>query len=113
MVNDDQRAAALWKKFSVLTEEMYRFIKKNDIDTFFELLRQRIEIQDQIEKLDNHTYHKTVEGSAVIAAINPLNSKIHSMAQSWLIRTRNRNNMVHSYDSSDMMSLGFMFNRKM
>lgn len=113
MVNDDQVVAALWKKFYTLTEEMYRFIKKNDIDTFFDLLQQRIQIQKKIEQLGNCTYHKTDAGKALIASINPINVKIRSLAQSWLIRTRNKNHMVHSYDNPDIMSLGFILNRKM
>ncbi|MDQ0205150.1 hypothetical protein [Pectinatus haikarae] len=112
MENTDAQAAALWKKFYIITTEMYRFIKKDKVDTFFILLEQRMELQKLIEKLDNKTYHKTPVGKTLISKINPINVKIRALAQSWLIRSRNMSNKVHSYDMNTRMQ-GIFFNKKL
>ncbi|WP_196598639.1 hypothetical protein [Pectinatus frisingensis] len=112
MENSDRQAAVLWEKFYILTKEMYRFIKKSDIDMFLNLLNQRLELQKQLENLNNKTYHKTEAGHDLIVKINPINTKIHALAQSWLISHRNLNNKVHSYDMATMPS-GNFFNKKL
>ncbi|WP_196592591.1 hypothetical protein [Pectinatus sottacetonis] len=113
MENTDKEAAALWNKFYMLTTEMYRFLKKSDIDMFFSLLQQRLDLQKMLEKLDNKTYHKTVAGKKLISQINPINVQIKAMAQSWLIRMRNKNNKVNSYDVSPYVLQMNRFNKKM
>ncbi|WP_196601329.1 hypothetical protein [Pectinatus frisingensis] len=112
MENSDAKAEVLWKKFYMVTTEMYRFIKKNDTDMFLSLLDQRLELQKQLEQLNNKTYHKTEAGKALIRQINPLNVRIRALAQSWLISHRNLNNKVHSYDTAMSLS-GNFFNKKL
>lgn len=110
MENTDAQAAALWQSFSTLTQEMYRFIKKGEIDMFLNLLNQRLDLQKKLEQLNNTTYHKTEEGHKLIASLNPLNIKIHALAQTWLISHKNHSNKVHAYDA--MKTAGNFFNKK-
>ncbi len=110
----DNKDVVLWKKFYTLTTEMYRFIKKNDIDMFFSLLEQRMDLQKMIEEVPDKKYHLTDEGKALLTEINVLNVKIKAMSQSWLIRTRNRNNKVRSYGGyTPGMAMGNIFNKKL
>ena len=103
----------LWKKFYTLTKEMYRFIKKNEVDMFFSLLQQRMDLQKMIEKLPDKAYHQTDEGRELLTEINMMNVKIKALSQSWLIRMRNRNNKVRSYDYMAGPAMGNIFNKKL
>lgn len=112
MENTDQQAADLWQKYYMLTEEMYRFIKKNEVDMFFQLVEQRGEVQKLLQKLDNKTYHKTAEGKVLISKINPLTLQIRALAQAWLVRMKARNNKVHAYDGMNDLPAGHTYNRE-
>ncbi|MBB5336834.1 hypothetical protein [Pectinatus brassicae] len=109
----ETKDAILWKKFYTLTKEMHRFIKKNDVDMFFSLLQQRMDLQKMLEDIPNKTYHQTDDGRELLTKINMMNVKIKALSQSWLIRMRNRNNKVRSYDYMAGPAMGNIFNKKL
>lgn len=113
MENNDSKAQDLWRKFLDLTQEMRKFLAQDDVDMFLELLRQRLELQKMIEQLDNHTYHLTAEGSALIAKIGPVNAEIQYKTQLWLNKTKKTQNMARAYDSLGYESAGFTLNREL
>lgn len=79
---------------------------------FFSLLQQRMDLQKKIENLNNSTYHKTAEGQELLHEIAAVSLKTKGMAQSWLIRGRNKSNKVRSYDYMAAQSMGNIFNKK-
>lgn len=111
-MNTDKQAAQLWNSFYILTIEMQRFLKKNEINMFFSLLQQRMDLQKELEKLNNITYHKTDEGQELLQKIAAISLKTKGLAQSWLIRGRNKSNKVRSYDYMAAQSMGNIFNKK-
>lgn len=110
--NSDVLAEKFWRDFYILTQEMERFLKKEDLDMFFRLLDQRLHLQKKLEKLNNKTYHETEDGQKLLRQINQLNIKVQALAQSWLIAHRNISNKIHSYDGAMSFS-GNFFNQKM
>ena len=112
MENQDMAAQKLWEKFLRLTQEMLRFLEKENVDMFLELLTQRLALQKSIEELANDTYHLTPEGKALIEQINPLNVKIQYKVQLWLNTTRKNQNMARAYDSLGYSTTGHQLNRE-
>lgn len=93
------QAAELWRKFLVVTQEMRKFLARSDIDMFLSLLEQRQRLQASLEKLRDDTYHRTAEGKALIAQINPINTEIQYQAQLWLNKTKRQQSTARAYDS--------------
>ena len=112
MENINSKAQELWEKFLVLTQEMFKFIEKNEIDTFLELLNQRLKLQEMIENLPKNEYHLSNEGKRVIAQINPINVEIQYKVQLWLNKTKKSQSMARAYDSLGYELAGFSLNRK-
>lgn len=112
MENQDMAARKLWEKFLRLTQEMLRFLEKENIDMFLELLTQRLALQKNIEALSNDTYHLTPEGKALIAQINPLNRQIQYRTQLWLNTTKRNQTMARAYDSLGYSATGHQLNRE-
>lgn len=93
------QAAELWRKFFVVTQEMRKFLERNDIDMFLSLLEQRQRLQALLEDLRDDTYHRTAAGKALIAQINPINAEIQYQAQLWLNKTKRQQATARAYDS--------------
>lgn len=100
------QAAELWRKFLVVTQEMRKFILRNDIEMFLTLLEQRQRLQKLLEDLRDDTYHKTEAGKALIAQINPINAEIQYQAQLWLNKTKRQNATARAYDSLGLVGSG-------
>lgn len=93
------QAAELWRKFLVVTQEMRKFLLQSDIDMFLSLMEQRLRLQKLIEELRDDAYHRTEEGRALIAQINPINAEIQYQAQLWLNKTKRQQSTARAYDS--------------
>ena len=111
MSDNSKMAAELWQKFLMLTQEMLKFIEKNDIDMFLNLLEQRLGLQKQIETLADDVYHKTTAGQAIISKINPLNEQIQILVQKWLNNSRQQQQRAKAYDSYGVSAFTQKFNR--
>ena len=65
-------AKTLWGKFAVLTEEMRRFLTKEDIDQYLELEHQRETVYDLIKALDKDDFRTSEEGKEMLARLKPI-----------------------------------------
>lgn len=113
MNDTDRQAEQLWQKFLLVTQEMHKFMNKENVDMFLELLDQRRQLQTMLEKLGNNTYHLTPAGKALIGRINPLNDEIKRRVESWLNKTKLGASRARAYDSLGMELSGSMFNQRL
>ena len=106
-------AKILWEKYLMLTQEMKKFIDKQDIDTFLELVPQRDELIKLLEEIPDKSYLKLEEFQAIGKQIMPLDREIMYKARAWLNKSRRQNSMVKAYDltSSVLGTQGNAFNR--
>ena len=113
---DDVTADArdLWKTYLSLTKELLKFIDRQDIDTFLELVPQRSQLIEKIEALPSKDYRQLDEFKAIAEEIKTLDKEVMYKARAWLNKSRRQNSVVRSYDLGNSM-LGrssVAFNRK-
>ena len=110
------QARALWQKYLVLTDELLKFIDKQDIDTFLELISQRDKLIENMKALPENDFRKTEECQNMIEQIKPMDTQIMYKARAWLNKSRRQNSAVKSYDitgtAGNFGIRGTAFNRK-
>jgi hypothetical protein len=102
----------LWEKFSMLTEEMNKFLDKDDIDTFLELLSQRIYFEKMILQTKETAFIKSEEGQNLLKQMIAINKVLSQKGQLWLNKTRNNRNMSRAYESLGYNNTGFSWDRQ-
>lgn len=117
MTNEQKQvteASVLWNRFLMLTEEMDKFLKKEDVDMFLTLLEQRVALQKALEELNDQVYCKSPEGKELIGKIMNISVNLQYEAQVWLNKAKRSRNGARAYESlgyGQNLS-GFQFNRK-
>ena len=105
-------AKKLWDTYYMLTRELLKFINKQDIDGFLELVRQRTVIFDRLQAMSDKSYQQTREYHELVEKIKPMDMQIIYKAKTWLNKSKKQNTAVKSYDLTGVTPLGHMFNRK-
>ena len=107
-------ARNLWQAYLALTKELLKFINRQDIDTFLELVPQRTGLMEKLEALPSKEYRKLDEFKKIAEEIKPLDKEIMYKARAWLNKSRRQNSMVRSYDLGTSMigRTSVAFNRK-
>ena len=108
-----QEAKILWEKYLTLTQELLKFINKQDIDTFLSLVEQRTQLIEIEKAMPEHDYRKLPEFQEIAEKIKPMDREIIYKARSWLNKSRRQNSAVRSYDLTNSMlgTQGMSFNR--
>ena len=108
----EDEARSLWQKYYVLSQELLKFMKQENVDEFLELVDQRTQLLDELEALPDTEYRETAECQALFEKIRPLDMQIIYKAKSWLNKSKRQNVAVKSYDLMGMNPLGHRFNKK-
>ncbi len=106
-------ARIIWQKYLSLTQELLKFINKQDIETFLELVPQRDRLIDLDKQLPSREYRELSEFKEIAEQIKPLDREIMYKARAWLNKSRRQNSAVRSYDLTNSMlgTQGVSFNR--
>ena len=108
-----KQAAANWMLYYTLTQEMLKFIDKDDVEQFLDLEQQRSDLVERMKALpETEDYRKTAECQELVQKIKPLDMQVIYKAKAWLNRSRQQNATVHAYDIQKMNTLGNIFNKK-
>ena len=109
-----QTAKKLWTNYLALTQELLKFIDRQDIDTFMMIVEHRQNLIKQIEKLPSREYRKLKEFKEIADKIQPMDREIMYKARGWLNKSRRQNNVVRSYDLgvSLAMNQSVSFNKR-
>lgn len=107
-------AKNLWTNYLSLTQELLKFIDRQDIDTFMIIVEHRQHLIKKIEELPSHEYRKLKEFKEIADKIKPMDREIMYKARGWLNKSRRQNNVVRSYDLgiSLAMNQSVSFNKK-
>ena len=102
---DDVTAEAkeLWQTYLNLTKELLKFINKQDIDTFLDLVPQRTGLIEKIEALPSKDYRQLDEFKKIADELKILDKEIMYKARAWLNKSRRQNSVVRSYDLGESM----------
>ena len=98
-----------WELYRTLTHELIKFIDKEDIEEFLQLV-DRMKENPACE-----TYRATPECQSLIEEVVPLDRQIMYKAKSWLNKSRRQNATVRAYDltAPRFGAVGNILNRKM
>ena len=108
-----KQAKANFELYHVLTQELLKFIDKNDIDEFLELERQRSDLVTRMKELpETEVYRRTEECRQLVQRIKPLDMQVIYKAKAWLNKSRQQNATVHAYDLQGTNALGNILNKK-
>ena len=108
-----EQAKANWEMYYTLSQELLKFIDKQDIDAFTELTRQRDVIVERMKALpETEVYRKTEECRALVEKIKPLDMQIIYKAKAWLNKSKRQNATAHAYDLQSVNPVGNILNRK-
>ena len=108
-----EQATANWQLYYVLTQELLKFINKQDIDEFLDLAEQRNTIVDRMKALpETEVYRQTDECRNLVEKIKPLDMQVIYKAKSWLNKSKQQNATVRAYDLQSFDPVGNIVNRK-
>ena len=108
----EDEARSLWQKYYVLSQELLKFMKQENVDEFLELVDQRTQLLDELEALPDTEYRETAECQALFEKIRPLDMQTIYKAKSWLNKSKHQNATVRAYDLQSFNPVGHIVNRK-
>lgn len=104
-------AKKLWNEYLFLTREMAKFLDKQDYDLFFEIMRQREGLQQQLDECADD-YKKTQEGRAVLESIRTENHVIMQKLRLFLNRAKQQQSVSQAYDVTGARPVGGRLDRQ-
>lgn len=95
----EQRSAReLWHDYCFLTGEMARFLLKKDMELFFELMRQREQVQAAIANCEADDFAATAEGRGLFESIQRENTVIKQGLQFTINNGKQGQTIAKAYD---------------
>lgn len=73
---NSKSAEHLWQDYRFLTKEMLKFLEKQDMELFYELMDQRERLQSMIEKTPDNGFKRSPEGRIIYEEIGKANQEI-------------------------------------
>ena len=105
----------LWEKYWMVTQELLKFIKAEEIETFLNLVDQRQQLMEMMKALpeEQQDFRHTDECTALREKIKPMDMQIMYKARTWLNKSRRNTTQVKSYDGyGSYGTAGVRFNRE-
>ena len=112
MVAIEKSIVELWQDYIFLTQEMNKFLDKQDTDMFLELLAQRERLQLIIESKHSQEYINSEEGKGLAANIFKINNIISKKVQYILNMEQKNQNLSRAYDGLSASNLGIRMDWK-
>lgn len=88
----------LWQHFYDLSLELKKFLERNEMEMFMEILRQRAAFEEKIQQTEP-VYIKTPEGQALLQKVIAVNRQLLSGGENWLNRTRRGFHIERQYET--------------
>ena len=95
-----------------MTQEIVKFLNKQELDLVAELLNQREKLQKRIVDLDDHSFKATVKGQECYQAIQQLEQAIKLKLEFLRNMSRRQNQISHAYESFSTSFAGQRMNRQ-
>ncbi|MCX7780198.1 MAG: hypothetical protein N2491_04660 [Negativicutes bacterium] len=98
-------AKELWHDYLFLTQEMAKFLQRQDFDMFFELMEQRERLQAMIDEADGDGFKVSDEGRQILNSIRQENQLIMLQLRVNLNNARHERKVNQAYDPYAAMGL--------
>lgn len=113
-VNPKFSEQELWERYLAVTEDLLKFIKEEDIDTFLSLVDQRHRLMEMLQEIpwEQQAFRQSPAGQAILNQIKPMDMQIGYRARTWLNKSRRNNVTVRAYDMTGYSPAGNVFNKE-
>jgi hypothetical protein len=101
----------LWHEYLFLTKEMAKFIEKQDMDLFEELLTQRLKMQSLIEDVADNNFKQSDKGRRCFTEIQQAEHAI-KLKLEYMRNTMSRQNQVSNAYDGFTTSIGRRMDRQ-
>lgn len=104
----------IWERYYGATEEMLKYIKEEDVETFLSLVDQRQQLMEMLQAIPKiqHVFGASAEGAELREKIKALDMQTMYKARTWLNKSRRNNMTVKSYDITGYEMAGNVFNKE-
>lgn len=101
-MNENNKHASLeqdlFQKYAILTDELLKFVKGEDIDTFLELFEQREQIGKKLLDIKPLHYPSTPSGKSMLKDVYQKEKEILLFGKAYLNRAKTKTETVRTYD---------------
>lgn len=101
-------AQALWQDYRFLTKEMMKFLTKQDMELFYNLLNQREQLQPLIEQAPDHGFIDSPEGRSLIREIQQESQAIIQTMQVRMGSTKQQHQVSQAYGAASTTAVSQM-----
>lgn len=112
MKNNLHISENLWQDYLFLTQEIVKFLNKQEFDLVTELFNQREKLQKRIVDLDDHSFNTTAKGQECYLAIRQLEQAIKLKLEFLRNMSRRQNQVSHAYEGFSTSFAGQRMNRQ-
>ncbi|HWQ73567.1 MAG TPA: hypothetical protein VN370_14760 [Desulfitobacteriaceae bacterium] len=88
----------LWQNYLFLTREMKKFLCRKELDLFFEIMKQRENVQARIDTAPDDGYRLTPEGQKLLESIRENNQDIILAMQQQMYQLKQQHNVSQAYE---------------
>jgi len=87
----------LWQDYRFLTREMAAFIARQELDMFYELQNQRIQLQEMIDEQGDYSFLRTAEGREMVTEVNGADALISTQLRGSMNRLQQQRQVRNAY----------------
>jgi flagellar protein FlaG len=106
MVN--RTGQALWQDYRFLTKEMMKFLTKQEMDIFYDLLNQRKRLQAIIDQIADDGFKVSSQGRSLLSEIQQDNQDITDSMQHLLSRSKRHHQVSEAYGAAGTVAVSQM-----
>jgi hypothetical protein len=101
-------AEALWQDYRFLTKEMIKFLAKQDMELFYELMNQREKLQTIIDRTAENDFKSSQEGRILLVEIQQDNETIIHDLQIRISSNKRQHQVSEAYCSASTNAVSQM-----
>lgn len=87
-----------WQDYAFLTKEMSKFLGRKDYELFFELQKQRDQLQMLLDEAADNGFKRSPEGQQLLQSIRQENSFITTQLKITMNQLQQQHNVSQAYD---------------
>ena len=104
----EKTAQALWQDYRFLTKELIKFLTKQDMDLFYNLLNQRERLQTIIDQTADSGFKVSQEGRTMLTEIQQDSQTIIQNLQVRLNRSKRQHQVAEAYSAASTTAVNQM-----
>lgn len=101
-------AQALWQDYRFLTKEMIKFLTKQDMELFYDLMNQREQLQPLIEQAPDQGFKDSPEGRSLIREIQQDSQAIIQAIQVRMGSSKRQHQVSQAYGTASTTAVSQM-----